>query len=102
MKAASAQQSPHTDELWKLRRLAEAQATVRELQEKLEDANTAMRKFRSDHCVVLGTQMYFRCQSIDGRAALDKEWHTLVTQRDTFLRQWNAALAEFAAAKTEN
>jgi hypothetical protein len=81
---------------WKFRQLNEAERKVRDLQEALEVANVELRKFRTDNCVVLGTQMYFRCATIDGRAALDQQWRELVLTRDRLLQQWNAALAEFA------
>ncbi len=87
--------------LRELRALSEAQGRVRELEIALADANTAMNRFRCDHMVSIGTQLYFRCGSIDGRAKLDVEWTKLVRRRDQLLTQWNEALKTFSEVKMQ-
>jgi hypothetical protein len=62
--------------------------------------NRAMRAFRSQHMVLLGTKMCFRCSEITGRAALDAQWRELVVKQDRLLQKWNQALSEYAALKT--
>jgi len=87
-------------DLWKMRLTNEVQGHIRELQGKLETVNKKLFDFRTAHCVFVGSQMFFACRTVTGRTALDREWPGLITERDRLLREWNAALAEFAALKT--
>jgi hypothetical protein len=98
MKTAASPEIP----MWQIRMLNEATAKVQDLSVELEVVSQAMRVFRSEHMAVLGTQLVFRCGSIIGRQEqqLDRQWFELVKKRDSLLVQWNAALKEFAEAKS--
>jgi lipase chaperone LimK len=85
---------------WEIRVLNEKRRAVQDLGTELEAANTAMRAFRAEHMVLLGTQLCYRCSEITARASLDQQWHELVVRRDELLRRWNTALAEYATLKT--
>lgn len=86
-------------DLWQMQNLNRAAADVREAHAKLEAADVALRKFRQENCIVLGTQLYFQCRTIDGRAALDREWHGLVVKRDQLLQKHNQALQVYSELK---
>lgn len=86
---------------WHVRALAEAEKVVSDLQIQLEEANRAMRVFRSEHMIVVAGRLAFRCASIDARAELDQRWYHLVMRRDSLLKDFTAALQDYAKLKTE-
>jgi len=101
MRKTSAEAIPaHSTEFYQMRALGEAETRVRDLKLKLEDVNREMYDFRTEHTVCLGSQIYFKSGSIDGRQALDAQWRELIVKQDRLLTKWNQALAEFAALKT--
>jgi hypothetical protein len=87
-------------QMWEIRAENEARRKVQDVSAQLEAANVEMRAFRSEHMVLLGTTMCYRCSDITGREGLDRKWHELVLKRDKILQQWNTALEEFAAVQS--
>jgi hypothetical protein len=93
--------TPHTNEFWRMRALNHAEHEVRDLQQKLESMEKGLHAFRTRNMRVLGTQLMIVAPSIDARAELDREWHRLITDRDSLLNQFHAALKTYSEIKLE-
>jgi hypothetical protein len=95
MKNETATQAP-----WKLRHASEIARKVADLSAALERIDLEIRNFRAQHTVLIGTQTFLRCDTIDGREKLDAEWRELVARRDRTWNKHQAAMQEHAANLT--
>jgi hypothetical protein len=83
-------------------RVEHALQRVRELKSALDALDAEMLAFKSQNKITtdrFGRLLGLRCAELNGRAAIEREWRTLLRRRDGLVAGWHKALFDWSQAK---